>query len=213
MTAIRTINGSASLRSCIHFPPIELSKLLNPVMLPPGRDKLCTKPDSTGSEMFTNMIGITLVPFLSAAAVGVERATNTSGLSMTNSRANASARAALLPAKRTSTRMLCPSIQPSSVSPCRNAANSTWPAASSSAKDTSIPTCRTRSAGCARPARGQAIGQPAVATLPTPAMNSRRFIRPPRRRWQGRRYRRSAGHDKLPATRGGPPSRPRRAPI
>ena len=35
--------------------------LMNPVMLPPGRDKFATKPLPTGSDTVTNTIGIVRV--------------------------------------------------------------------------------------------------------------------------------------------------------
>ena len=42
-TATRQVAGAASLRISSHFPPIEYSKLLKPVTLPPGRARLGDK--------------------------------------------------------------------------------------------------------------------------------------------------------------------------
>jgi hypothetical protein len=41
--------------------PISGSKLLKPVMLPPGRDRLATKPSPTGSATTAKMIGMVAV--------------------------------------------------------------------------------------------------------------------------------------------------------
>jgi hypothetical protein len=42
--------GAISLSVPSHFPPIAYSKLLNPVILPPGRERLSTNPAATGRE-------------------------------------------------------------------------------------------------------------------------------------------------------------------
>src|SRR6266540_1395082 len=47
-----------SLSSSSHLPAIEASRLTRPVALPPGRDRLATKPWPTGSTMFVNTIGV-----------------------------------------------------------------------------------------------------------------------------------------------------------
>jgi hypothetical protein len=45
--------------------------VLIPVMLPPGRLRLATKPLDTGSSMPVNMIGIVVVTAFAAAADGL----------------------------------------------------------------------------------------------------------------------------------------------
>jgi hypothetical protein len=47
------------------------SRLMKPVILPPGCGKLATNPLPTGSETTTNTIGIVLVSRCSAATTGV----------------------------------------------------------------------------------------------------------------------------------------------
>jgi len=44
---------------------------MKPVMLPPGRDRLATKPLPIGSVTFTKIIGMVRVCWSSAAVVGV----------------------------------------------------------------------------------------------------------------------------------------------
>src|SRR6516162_3571847 len=48
--ATRVSSGAKSLSNSTHFPVIEDSKLVNPVTLPPGREKLATKPSPMGSD-------------------------------------------------------------------------------------------------------------------------------------------------------------------
>ena len=72
-----------------HLPPIKNSKEVNPVMFPPGRAKLGTKPCPTGSATFTKTIGIDGVFCAIAASAGVAAATITSGFKSTNSAAAA----------------------------------------------------------------------------------------------------------------------------
>jgi hypothetical protein len=50
MTATRSTAGAISLSICSHLLPISDSKLVKPVMLPPGRARFSTKPPPTGSE-------------------------------------------------------------------------------------------------------------------------------------------------------------------
>ena len=94
--------------------------MMKPVRFPPGRGKLATKPSPTGSETAANTIGIVRVSRWSAAVTGVEVARITSGCRSTNSFANIRIRSTLPPAQRTSIRMLRPSVQPNSASPCVN---------------------------------------------------------------------------------------------
>jgi hypothetical protein len=57
--------------------------LLKPVMLPPGRARLSTKPWPTGSVTIKKTIGIVLVCRRSASTDGLASANSTSGLSAT----------------------------------------------------------------------------------------------------------------------------------
>src|SRR5262245_33415621 len=52
-TATRVLPGAVSLSNSSHLPPIGYSKVLNPVMLPPGRVRLPTNTSLTGSETCT----------------------------------------------------------------------------------------------------------------------------------------------------------------
>src|SRR5258707_2924985 len=49
--------GAISLSSSSHFALVPLSKLINPVALPPGRARLSTRPVATGSAAIGNTIG------------------------------------------------------------------------------------------------------------------------------------------------------------
>src|SRR5262249_32179276 len=44
------------LRNFGHLPPMDRSKLLNPVVSPAGRARPCTLPETTGSPRFANTI-------------------------------------------------------------------------------------------------------------------------------------------------------------
>src|SRR5215831_5680989 len=87
ITAARVTDGRISWIVSTHLPPIENSKEVNPVMFPPGRAKLGTKPCPTGSATFTKTIGIDGVACAMAASAGVAAATITSGFKFTNSTA------------------------------------------------------------------------------------------------------------------------------
>ena len=56
-TAARVTRGAISLSSSIHFALMPNSNRVNPVALPPGRARLVTKPEPTGSETCTNTTG------------------------------------------------------------------------------------------------------------------------------------------------------------
>ena len=56
-TAARVTRGSISLSSSSHFALVPYSNEMKPVVLPPGRARLATKPALTGSAMPTNTIG------------------------------------------------------------------------------------------------------------------------------------------------------------
>src|SRR5262249_12077893 len=59
--AARVRCGATSLRIASHLPVMLASKSSRPVILPPGRAKLATKPEPTGSVMLANTIGIVTV--------------------------------------------------------------------------------------------------------------------------------------------------------
>jgi hypothetical protein len=67
MTNARAVAGANSLSISSHFPAIGYSKVVNPVMLPPGRAKLATNPPATGSDTCKNTIGMVLVASFSVA--------------------------------------------------------------------------------------------------------------------------------------------------
>ena len=87
ITKTRPTRGATSLSNSNHFPPMLLTKVVMPVMLPPGRAKLSTKPLSAGSPTFTNTIGIELVAFRSGTRAAVVIARIASGLIATSSAA------------------------------------------------------------------------------------------------------------------------------
>jgi hypothetical protein len=87
MSAIRLMPGAISLRSSISLELIDDSKLVNPVMLPPGSAKPAMKPLPIGSETWMNTMGMVRVCCWSAATTGVVWATIRSGCSSTSSRA------------------------------------------------------------------------------------------------------------------------------
>jgi hypothetical protein len=60
---------------------------MKPVMLPPGRARLSTKPPPTGSMALANTIGTVRVARCSACVSGPPAATSTSGASATSSAA------------------------------------------------------------------------------------------------------------------------------
>src|SRR5262249_5561557 len=79
-TATRVTWGATSLSSSSHFPLVpNSSHTVKPVALPPGRDKLSTKPALTGSGICTNTIGTVRLACCSAATGPVPEAWMTSG--------------------------------------------------------------------------------------------------------------------------------------
>ena len=65
------IDDATCLSSSIHFPISSGSMNVNPVMLPPGRARLATKPRPTGSFTSAQTIGMVLVNFCNAPITGV----------------------------------------------------------------------------------------------------------------------------------------------
>ena len=72
MTAARLTPGAISVSNSSHLPAIDASRLMKPVIFPPGRGRPATKPAPTGSETPTNTIGIVRVSRWSAAVTGVD---------------------------------------------------------------------------------------------------------------------------------------------
>jgi len=61
MIAIRFTFGAICTSDSTSFVATENSKKLNPVALPPGRARLCTRPSPTGSVTPTNTMGMFFV--------------------------------------------------------------------------------------------------------------------------------------------------------
>ena len=87
MIATRRRLGTASLSNSSHFPLTVPSKGVNPVALPPGRERLSTRPPPTGSATCTKTIGMVRVLERRAARTGGVDATITSGATATSSTA------------------------------------------------------------------------------------------------------------------------------
>src|SRR5450432_3006937 len=68
-TATRTALGIRSCRSPSRFATTSLVKKLMPVALPPGRERLATRPSLTGSSPTAKTIGIVAVAALAASAI------------------------------------------------------------------------------------------------------------------------------------------------
>src|ERR1017187_5483307 len=83
--AIREGLGAISRRRSSHLPPSDDSKFMNPVIEPPGRARLSTKPLPIGSATFTKTIGVPDVTALIAAVQGVGYGTMTSSSRLANS--------------------------------------------------------------------------------------------------------------------------------
>ena len=69
--ATRFIAGTNSRRSSSRFGTTSPRKKLTPVTLPPGRERLATRPSWTGSSGITNTIGMVVVAALAATAGAV----------------------------------------------------------------------------------------------------------------------------------------------
>ena len=180
MPATRRRPGEACLSSSSHLPPISGSKVLKPVMLAPGRDRLSTMPEAIGSALGAMMIGIVVVAFFAARIAGVARATMRSTLRCTRSAAIAAARARSPSAQWYSSVMVCPSIQPSTASSSTSAR--TRSASADEYQDRMAMRGRRDAPLCAT-----AHVEP-ISKRPAPIANAlrRAIIRSPRRRGRGR---------------------------
>src|SRR6516225_4383691 len=117
MIANRWRSGTTSQNSSRRLPARSVDWSDRPVMLPPGRDRLATKPLPTGSFATTNTIGMTDVACFTARSA-VPDVTMTSTFSWTNSAAISTNRSSRPSAQRYSTAMVRPSIQPKSRNRC-----------------------------------------------------------------------------------------------
>jgi hypothetical protein len=121
MTATRVTRGAISLSSSSNFPLVLNSYPVNPVALPPGRDKLWTNPLPTGSIVVTNTIGTVRLACCTTPTIEPALTRTTSGAAATNSAGYLRKRAVSPPPQRYSIRTLRPTFQPVSFSPCANA--------------------------------------------------------------------------------------------
>ena len=118
--------GNASLTSDNRRKANSGDKLDNPVRFPPGRARLTTSPDPTGSPPITAMtIGISVVAFLAAKPTGLPPppVTMTSTLRRTSSAASSGRRSNFPSAPRYSITMFLPSNHPRSLRPSLNASS------------------------------------------------------------------------------------------
>jgi hypothetical protein len=141
-----------------------------PVILPPGRARLATRPSPTGSRPSANTMGMADVARLSAGTA-VPAVTMTSGLRRTSSLAISTSRSLRPSAQRYSSATVWPSIQPSSRSRCTRAA--VHGAHTDGDVVPTIPMVGSFPVPCAVAAIGHATAAP-----PSAVMNSRRLIGP-----------------------------------
>jgi hypothetical protein len=121
MIAARLSRGAVSQSSSSHLPPIEASKLANPVMFPLGRSSRATMLLATGSLTPKKTIGIVRVSRWTAAVAAVPFVAMMSGCEPTNSCTSARIRLLSSRPHRRSIRTLRPSVQPESASARVNA--------------------------------------------------------------------------------------------
>jgi hypothetical protein len=112
--------GAISASSSSHL--AEMSPAISdwPVTLPPGRARLATTPEATGSPSGAKTIGIAVVSRIAARVAVVVTAMITSGCIAKSSRASPGSRSRSPPLNRASSTRLRPTSQPSSRSRPRN---------------------------------------------------------------------------------------------
>ena len=172
-TATRVTRGAICLSSSSHFPLIPYSTFMNPVVLPPGRAKLSTKPAPTGSVTIANTIGTVRVACCIGPTVGPPAAKMTSGRERDQFRrvfANAFGIARGPAGVDPHVAANGPAQLLQSLHERRERA---CPSGSSAASVMSTPMRRIRSPCCARAASGHA------AAPPSSVMNSRRSLPSP----------------------------------
>ena len=79
--------GTSSCSSSSRFGAISSFNWVTPVMLPPGRLRLATRPSLIGSPPVSKMIGMVVVAAFAASAAGVEVAAITATCRRTSSAA------------------------------------------------------------------------------------------------------------------------------
>ena len=122
-SAIRDIFGAVAINSSTSLLIDSPVILEMPVMFPPGRARLFTKPLATGSIMLDMTMGIVEVTFCAARTASESLATMTSTLSRTNSVASEVNRSVLPSAYRCSRIRFLPSTYPSSRKPSSSDGN------------------------------------------------------------------------------------------
>src|SRR5499426_258850 len=115
--------ASLSISSLLVFS--STAKFETPVTLPPGRARVSTKPEPTGSAAVAITMGMVVVAFFASNGVGPPEVTIRSTFRRTRSAASSGRRSDFCSANRYSMVMFFPSIQPSLLSSCRNASKRT----------------------------------------------------------------------------------------
>ena len=119
-TPINVALGASWRSSASRLVPSVSEKNTTPVMLPPGRLRLVTRPSLTGSPPLANTIGTVVVTVLATRAE-IAFATITATWLLIKSEINAGSRSFCPSAERYSTATSRPSTKPTSLRPCRNA--------------------------------------------------------------------------------------------
>src|SRR5262249_10916423 len=172
--ATRRRLGTISRNSSSLLPARSICTFDKPVTLPPGRERLVTRPAATGSVPKATTIGMVDVACFTGAAA-LSAGTMTSTLRRTNSAATSAKRSGRPSAQRYLIVTVRPSIQPSS--PKRRTKASVHGRQTDAAAAPRRPMVGTFPGCCAVAASGHAAAAP-----PSSVMTLRRFIQSPRRR-------------------------------
>ena len=116
-TATRESRGTTSFRSSSRFPLSSGDRVDSPVIFPPGRARLATNPEPTGSLSNPMITGMVVVAFLAALVSAGPPVTISSTLRRTRSAARSGSRSKFPSAHRYSMTMFFPSTYPSSRRP------------------------------------------------------------------------------------------------
>ena len=166
--------GMSSRSSSTRLSAKVVVRKLTPVTLPPGRARLATRANLTGSSPVMNAMGIVDVAALAAIVAGAPVDAITATCRLTRSAANRGNRSSSPSAHSNSIVTFRPTSRPVSFTPSRKAAiRLAYPAGDALLRNpiTGIAD------GCAFAPTGHA-----AAALPSSVMNSRRLTRSPR--WQ-----------------------------
>ena len=109
-TATRESPGTISFKSSSRFPLLSGARVDKPVIFPPGRDKLATKPVPTGSSSWVMTMGTVVVAFLAGRVAASPPVTMTSTFRRTSSAASAGSRSKFPSLPRHSMIRLFPSM-------------------------------------------------------------------------------------------------------